>query len=257
MLLSRPDPARAARVRCLVIADIHANLAAFETVLSTAGTYDEIWCLGDIIGYGPDPNECFDLLRQQRFVAVAGNHDWAAVGRLDLAEFNPAARAAAEWTARELRPENHRFVDSLPVKYLKEGYTLVHGSVRMPIWEYIDEAGVAWDNMALMETRYCLVGHTHVPLLHIDGDSFRKRARTVALDGESVSLKLGDERLILNPGSVGQPRDGDPRSAYMLLDTDSGEATIRRVDYAIGKTQARMYKAGLPDRMAFRLSLGR
>jgi diadenosine tetraphosphatase ApaH/serine/threonine PP2A family protein phosphatase len=127
-----------------------------------------------------------------------------------------AARAAAEWTGDALSPESRLFVESLPVKLHAQNYTLVHGSVRMPIWEYVDDPSVAWDNMELMDTRYCLVGHTHIPRLHVNGNGAEGRARQVGLSGDTVSLKLGDERLILNPGSVGQPRDGDPRAAALM-----------------------------------------
>jgi diadenosine tetraphosphatase ApaH/serine/threonine PP2A family protein phosphatase len=243
-------------VHCLVIADVHANLAAFEAVLAAAPRFDEIWCLGDIVGYGPDPNECIELLRQYRHIAVAGNHDWAAIGRLDLSDFNPAARAAAEWTAEQLSLDSRRYIGSLPVQHQKEGFTAVHGSVRFPVWEYIDEPRVAWENMALMETKYCLVGHTHIPVMYV-ANGWRGRAREIALAGSSAALKLADKQAILNAGSVGQPRDGDPRAAYLILDTASSEAQLRRVDYAIDRTRGRMERFGLPDRNAFRLALGR
>ncbi|MGQ9553910.1 MAG: metallophosphoesterase family protein [Anaerolineae bacterium] len=243
-------------MRYLVIADVHANLAAFETVLSSAPVFDEIWCLGDIVGYGPDPNECIELLRQHRHIAVAGNHDWAVIGRLDLDDFNPMARAAVEWTASELSGDNRRYLEGLPVLLQKEGITIVHGSVRFPVWEYIDEPAIAWENMALLETQYCLVGHTHVPIMYI-ANGWRRRARAIALVGTSVALKLADRQVILNVGSVGQPRDGDPRAAYVMLDMASGAAELHRVDYPIDRTRRRMERVGLPNRNAFRLALGR
>lgn len=243
-------------MRYLVIADVHANLAAFETVLSSVPAFDEIWCLGDIVGYGPDPNECIELLQQHRHIAVAGNHDWAAIGRLDLDDFNPMARAAVEWTASELSGDNRRYLERLPVLLQKEGVTIVHGSVRFPVWEYIDEPAIAWENMALLETQYCLVGHTHVPIMYI-ANGWRRRARAIALVGTSVALKLADRQVILNVGSVGQPRDGDPRAAYVMLDMASGAAELHRVDYPIDRTRRRMERVGLPNRNAFRLALGR
>jgi len=243
-------------VLCLVIADVHGNLAAMEAVISAAGDFDEIWCLGDMVGYGPDPNECVSLLQQFPHVAVAGNHDWAAVGLVSLDDFNPWARAAAEWTAENLEPSVRAYLQNLPVEMQKEKFTLVHGSPRSPVWEYIDSAPVAWRNMELLETPYCLVGHTHVPALFVDLGAILRRARHVRVAGDVVRFKFGRARVIANPGSVGQPRDGDYRAAYMILDTEAGQAEIRRVAYDVEATQRRMLELGLPSRNAYRLSLG-
>jgi predicted phosphodiesterase len=242
-------------VRCLLIADVHANLAALEAVLEAAGEFDEIWCLGDVVGYGPDPDDCLSRLRRHPLVAVAGNHDWAAIGRLDLFEFNPSARAAAEWTAGQLQPESRQYLDRLPVCQRQVAFTLVHGSVRHPIWEYVDDPQVARENLDLQVTPYCLVGHSHVPLLYR-----RATAEGVAdeyvLRGDRSKVLLAGHQVILNPGSVGQPRDGDPRAAFALLDTEATTVELRRVSYAVRVTQERIAAAGLPDRNAARLSLG-
>lgn len=243
-------------MRCLVIADIHANLAAFEAVLAAAGEFNEIWCLGDIVGYGPDPDACVALLRGYPHVAVAGNHDWAAIGRLDLYEFNPSARAAAEWTSSQLRPESREYLEGLATSHSQGAFTLVHGSVRHPIWEYVDEPSVARQNFELLRTNYCLVGHTHVPVLYTMADAGSGSVDELPLDGDDVGLRLGARPVILNPGSVGQPRDGDPRAAFALLDPDAAEVELRRVRYPIPATQQRIVTVGLPHRNAARLALG-
>ncbi|MHB0876539.1 MAG: metallophosphoesterase family protein [Anaerolineae bacterium] len=243
-------------VRCLVIADVHANLAAFEAVLMAAGDFDEIWCLGDIVGYGPDPDECVALLRRYPHVAVAGNHDWAAIGRLDLYEFNPSARAAAEWTSSQLQPRSRRYLESLGICHKRDLFTLVHGSVRHPVWEYIDEPVVASENLDLLSTPYCLVGHTHVPLLYTKGLAATGPADELIIEGDRTTIMLGARPLILNPGSVGQPRDGDPRAAFALIDPDAGTVELRRVSYAVPTTQERIATVGLPHRNAARLALG-
>ncbi|MEA3459769.1 MAG: metallophosphoesterase family protein, partial [Chloroflexota bacterium] len=185
-------------MRYLVISDIHSNLAAFEAVLADAGEYDKVWCLGDLVGYGPRPNECIERLRQLDHVCVAGNHDWAAIGKLDLEDFNADARRACLWTRKTLSPENWKFLESLPerLEFPDLDFTLVHGSPRHPIWEYILSPFTAEANFAHFDTRFCLVGHTHVPTV------FRQRPWD---PGElSNPLHLGEERLIINPGSVGQ-----------------------------------------------------
>jgi predicted phosphodiesterase len=242
-------------MRYLIIADIHANLAAFETVLAAAGNYDEIWCLGDLVGYGPDPEACVELLRQKPHVAVAGNHDWATIGRLDMADFNPAARAAIEWTAEHIGGDTRAYLQSLPVRERRGDFTLVHGSPRAPIWEYVDEPSVALENMEHFDTPHCLVGHSHIPMLYVMGE--RRGVREVFLQGDMIGVRFADARSIFNPGSVGQPRDGDPRAAYAVLDSDTGLAELHRVEYPVQVTQRRMLKVGLPTRSAYRLTLGR
>ena len=160
-------------MRYAIIADIHANLAAFEAVLGDIkqkGGVEEIWCLGDIVGYGPDPHQCIELLRQYNHVCVAGNHDWAAIGKIDTSYFNPDAAAACQWTARQLSPDDIQYLESLPLTIEKDDFTLVHGSPREPIWEYIISTSIAARNFAFFQSQFCLVGHSHVPAVFKDED---------------------------------------------------------------------------------------
>ncbi len=243
-------------MRCAVISDIHANLAALDAVLADLGEQAEaIWCLGDVVGYGPDPNECVARLVERGVVSIAGNHDWACLGKLDLDDFNPDARQACLWTAEHLSDESRAFLEGLPVSRVLADITLVHGSPRAPIWEYLMSAETALENLAFFETRICLVGHTHVPLaFHIPDEEARICRRRWLQDGDTFSLRSG--RWIVNPGGIGQPRDGDPRAAYLLLDTETLEAQIRRVPYAVETTQRRMLEAGLPGNLIQRLAFG-
>ncbi|MFQ5858889.1 MAG: metallophosphoesterase family protein [Anaerolineae bacterium] len=241
-------------MRVLVLSDIHANLAALNHVLEEAGDVDAIWCLGDVVGYGPDPNTCVDRLRELRPEHwLAGNHDWAALGKLEIADFNPMARLAALWTREQLTPANISFLHTLPASVkASEQFTLAHGSPRHPIWEYVLDTRTAAANFAHFDTPYCLVGHTHVPVIyrhkngHVDAPAYTL--------GEPI--ELGDGRLIINPGGVGQPRDGDPRASYLILDTEGLAVTYHRVAYPIQETQARMSAAGLPPRLITRLNYG-
>jgi len=242
-------------MRYAIIADIHANLAALRAVLEDIerqGGVEEIWCLGDIIGYGPDPHECIELLRQHKHVCVAGNHDRAAIGKLDLADFNPDAAAACRWTAHELLPEDIQYLESLPLRMEKDGFTLTHGSPREPIWEYVISTSIAEQNFHFFQTPYCLVGHSHVPMVFRDEDGSCTFSRWSA----NVGLALGKIRLIINPGGVGQPRDGDPQASYAIYDSEARIIRLHRLPYDINATQARMMEKGLPVRLAMRLSYG-
>ncbi|MBC7259390.1 MAG: metallophosphoesterase family protein [Chloroflexi bacterium] len=242
-------------MRCLIVSDIHGNLAAFDAVLQAATDYDQVWCLGDIVGYGPDPRECIQRLRSLPFVAVAGNHDWAATKRLDLDEFNADAQQAVIWTYEQLSPAERDFLAQLPERLVIGQFTLVHGSPRYPIWEYILQPSVARANFAHFDTPYCLVGHTHVPMIFaLTDDGSRCRTYSPRPDG---SLALDDApRMIINPGSVGQPRDGIPLAAYAMLDTDAMTLTFHRQPYPIEETQRRMDERDLPRRLIARLSFG-
>ncbi len=242
-------------MRVLVLSDIHANLAALEQVLEDAGQVDAVWCLGDVVGYGPDPNECIDLLRSIKPEHwLAGNHDWAALGKLDISDFNPMARVAALWTREQLTPENRAFLERRPTRERATDprFTLAHGSPRHPVWEYILDLQTAAVNFAHFDTPYCLVGHTHVPVI------FQQLNSRVGVSpfAPSQPIQLTEERLIINPGSVGQPRDGDPRASYLILDTEALTVTLRRTPYPIEETQTRMRKAGLPARLISRLAYG-
>ena len=242
-------------MRCAIIADVHSNLAAFTSVLDDIerrGGVEEVWCLGDVVGYGPDPHRCLELLRQYNHICVAGNHDWAAVGRVDTSAFNPDATAACQWTAQQLSPEDKEYLNSLPLTIEKGDFTLVHGSPREPIWEYVISAGIAAENFAFFQSRFCLVGHSHVPLI------FRYEGGSCPFNRFSpdIRLVLGKSRLIINPGGVGQPRDGDPRASYAIYDSEDGVVRLYRIPYDIEATQAKMMKEGLPIRLVTRLSYG-
>jgi predicted phosphodiesterase len=243
-------------MRYAIVSDIHANLAAFEAVLAEIGDgVDRIWCLGDLVGYGPDPNECVDLARQHDMICVVGNHDKACLGGLDLIEFNPDARRACRWTIEQLTPENRAFLDGLSEKIILSEFTLVHGSPRAPVWEYITQSEAARENMAAFDTQVCLVGHTHVPLAFYLASESALACERRWLSGVGP-LHLDAGRWILNPGSVGQPRDGDPAASYMILDVDSMMVEVHRVAYPVEETQQRMEKAGLPGNLILRLSFG-
>ena len=241
-------------MRCLVVSDVHANLLALEAVVADAEHFDAIWCLGDVVGYGPDPNDCVALLRQHELVCLAGNHDWAALDKLNLASFNTDARAAATWTQHMLSPETRSFLDALPSSHQEGDFALAHGSPRQPVWEYILDPLVASINFMHFSSRFCLVGHTHTAAVfrqNINGDGCR-----VHFPQYGTPIPLDSARLIINPGSVGQPRDSDPRAAYAILETDQMMWEHRRVEYPIQETQNRMRQHGLPHRLVARLQYG-
>lgn len=235
----------------LIVSDIHGNLGAFEAVLADAGEFDMIWSLGDIVGYGPRPNECIAKLNEYDHLAIPGNHDWGVLGKLDLTGFNQDAREANLWTRGELLPESRAYLEALPQTIEQEGFSLAHGSPRYPIWEYLFYPREATASFGHFETTVCLVGHTHVPRIFRLTDPGRP-CEVLRLP-EEKAVQLDDHRYIINPGSVGQPRDRDPRAAYMLLDTQARVFQHRRVSYEIAETQQLMRKSGLPHRQAARL----
>ncbi|MFN8474617.1 MAG: metallophosphoesterase family protein [Anaerolineae bacterium] len=242
-------------MRILVISDIHANAAALNAVLEDAGSFDRVWCLGDLVGYGPDPNACVERVRElRRYQCLAGNHDWAVLEKLDLSDFNSDARLAALWTQKQLTPDNRAFLDArlATIGPLEDRYFLAHGSPRHPIWEYILDEVIAEENFPYFQTQVCFVGHTHVPMIYVQ-ENGAVRPISPAIDRP---FPLGENRLIINPGSVGQPRDGDPRASYAILDPDQETVTHRRVPYPIEQTQAKMVEVHLPRRIIDRLSYG-
>jgi diadenosine tetraphosphatase ApaH/serine/threonine PP2A family protein phosphatase len=242
-------------VNYLILSDIHANLAAMEAVLDDAPDFDEIWCLGDLVGYGPNPNECIELIQEYPHLSLAGNHDWGALGKLDLSSFNTVARAANAWTRSELTPEAKDYLNSLPPRVERDDFCLVHASPREPIWEYVLDTSLAYVNFEHFSTKFCLVGHTHVPL---GFELYEQQRRCKPLIPPlSAPVELGPRRLIINPGSVGQPRDGDPRASYAMLDTERMTWEFRRVSYPIEITQERMRARGLHRRLISRLEMGR
>jgi diadenosine tetraphosphatase ApaH/serine/threonine PP2A family protein phosphatase len=241
-------------MRVAVISDIHGNLHALETVLLDVESegIDEMWCLGDVVGYGAKPNECCDLVRERAAVALCGNHDLAVLGAIDVADFSGDAGTAARWTAGVLDDERRTWLASLQPSGSRDGVGLYHASPRDPVWEYVLSEHVALLALRATRTPLVLVGHSHVALaLGLEGEGI---AGGLAQGGTELDLR--GRRYLLNPGSVGQPRDGDPRAAWLLLDLAAGTATFRRVAYPIAETQAEIRAAGLPDALASRLEHG-
>jgi predicted phosphodiesterase len=242
-------------VKVAVISDIHANRHALEAVLEdvSGSEAERLWCLGDLVGYGGDPDACVELTRRHSDICLAGNHDLAVVGELPLGEFSRGASLAARWTQTVMQEENLRFLSSLSPQYVDEMVGLYHASPRDPIWEYVLSALLAELCLDEQPHRVCLVGHSHVAL------SFVRRRDELAT-GEpqrgGVELDLSDSEWLLNPGSVGQPRDSDPRAAWMLLDLDDWRASYRRTEYDIAGAAAAIRAARLPDSLADRLQYG-
>ena len=242
-------------MRACVISDIHGNLHALEAVLAAvAGEEpDEVWCLGDLVGYGPRPNDCCRLVGDGAAVSLVGNHDLGVLGALDLDEFSHDAAASARWTATVLEVGARDYLESLRPDGSREGVGLYHASPRDPVWEYVLSAEVAAASLLTAREGLVLVGHSHVALaFSLTG---RSLAGGLAPDGSELSLGES-ERWLLNPGSVGQPRDGDPRAAYLVLDLDAGRAVFRRVPYEIERTQQEIVERGLPSTLADRLEHG-
>jgi predicted phosphodiesterase len=293
-------------MRVLILSDIHANLVALETVLRTAsGQYDTVWCLGDVVGYGPRPNECVELMREQAALCIMGNHDWAVLDRpgINVDDFNPNARQAVLWTREVLTAPNRQYLEQLlvtPVRPpgLKE-LLLTHASPRQPVWEYIETPSVAIENFAIFSEQLCFVGHTHKPAIYLwrlqdddqqdsgaheidfshddsdnDSDNYldspdpflgeqrvtHSRVTVLCLQPQPnsrIQLDVSERRrMIVNPGSVGQPRDRDVRAAYAIFDTDKRILDYQRVTYPIELTQNQMRAVNLPRRLIDRLSFG-
>lgn len=241
-------------MRVAVISDIHANLHALEAVLEAidADPPDALWCLGDLVGYGPRPNEVIALTRERAALGLLGNHDLGVLGRLDLDEFSPDAAASAVWTQTVLLDEHRAYLESLSPEAKTEGAELYHASPRDPVWEYVITEESARAALEATVAPVVLVGHSHIALAitltdgRLEGD--------LAPEGSEIGLDEG--RWLLNPGSVGQPRDGDPRAAWLELDLPSGKARFHRVPYEIARTQEEIRERGLPDSLAERLAHG-
>jgi diadenosine tetraphosphatase ApaH/serine/threonine PP2A family protein phosphatase len=239
-------------VRVAVLSDIHANLVALDAVLAAIGSVDAVWHLGDVVGYGPDPDGVVDRLDAVGAIGVAGNHDLAALGGPEIDWFNPDARSAMEWTRRRIGEPTRRWLADLPKTRTEAGMTLVHGSPRDPVWEYVTSVPAARTNLAALETPIGLHGHTHVPIAWIERDG---RIEALApTDGSTWRHDTG--RALLNPGSVGQPRDGDPRASWLELDTETGRGRWHRVTYDVAAVRSAIADVGLPRRLGDRLPLG-
>jgi diadenosine tetraphosphatase ApaH/serine/threonine PP2A family protein phosphatase len=241
-------------MKVLILSDIHGNRTALEAVLEAAGTYDAVWCLGDIIGYGPDPNDCVALIRDlPDLVCLRGNHDSAVIGLTEKSKFNPAAQVVLKWTEDQLNPKHRQYLQSLSPQEVVGDVTLAHASPRDPVWEYIMDVYTATANFEYFDTPYCFVGHSHLPVLYYLKPEKKLANVTFVYPGESTTLP---ENSIVNPGSVGQPRDHDPRAAFTIFDTEEKTWTQHRVNYDISEVQKRMTMAGIPLEYIQRLDLG-
>ena len=244
-------------LRALIVSDVHSNLEAFSSVIEDAGSrggFDEVWSLGDLVGYGPDPGAVIATLGGFTHRAVAGNHDLASVGLLGLEEFNPYAEAANRWTSSVLSAEERDYLSSFPLRMEVGEFTFAHGSPRDPVWEYVVSIWIATENFGHFDTLRCLVGHSHVPFIcRLD----EEKGAVFIGPRYGVPRHLGEDRLIINPGSVGQPRDGDPRAAYAIYDSGQESVTHYRVRYDIATTQKKMRTHGLPEYLVERLDYGR
>lgn len=240
-------------MRIAVLSDIHSNLVALEAVLARIGDVDAIWHLGDVVGYGPEPDAVVERLAGLGAIGVLGNHDVVAIGEDDASEFNPEARTAALWTRDTIATTTRDWLADLPRRREEGEYTLVHASPRDPIWEYVLSSRTADECFPAFTTRHCLHGHTHVPVAYVERAGGGVEP-TSPRDGTHLGLAGG--RTLLNPGSVGQPRDGDPRASWATLDTDRAEISWHRVPYDIAATQARMRALRLPERLVTRLDVG-
>ena len=238
-------------MKVAVLSDIHANLVALETVLEAIGAVDALWVCGDTVGYGPDPSDVLALLIERKATIVAGNHDRAVARNEDLELFNRPAALAARMHQSWLSAAERDTLAALPITLETADVTLCHGSLRDPLWEYVTNPRSAAASLALAKTAHCCAGHTHVPALFNEGPDGERPGRPRY--ETPYPLK---PRAFLNPGSVGQPRDGDPRAAYAVLDLDAGTVTFHRSSYRVDETQRRIRDRGLPAIFADRLAFG-
>ena len=241
-------------MRIGIISDIHSNLEALRSVLADLKekSVDRLVCLGDVVGYGPQPNACVELVQDFADDAVLGNHDAGAIGKTPVQQFNPYARIAIQWTREVLTPENYRFLSELPMMVILDDGTFVHASPGHPEeWEYLTECHGAKPEFDAFRTHLCFIGHSHVPV------AFCREKNRVWRVRDQQLLIQEEIRYIINAGSVGQPRDGDPRACYGIYDTRTAQFEYFRVPYDITRTQMEMREAGLPDFLIRRLAVGR
>lgn len=268
--------------RLAILSDIHGNLPALEAVLADieAAGLDELWCLGDVVGYGAEPDECARLVSEHCSVCLAGNHDLAALGELDVAAFSPNAATAVEWTRANAAPETLDFLRTLEPSDTSHEVALYHASPRDPVWEYVLWPDQAAECLAVQAARVSLIGHSHVALFFVEQPQPEGGAAITLASGETVGgpsgaggvwgreeprgaqagggteLDLSEGRWLVNPGSVGQPRDGDPRAAWLELDIEGWSATYRRIEYDVERAAMAISEAGLPEQLAQRLHIG-
>jgi diadenosine tetraphosphatase ApaH/serine/threonine PP2A family protein phosphatase len=248
-------------MRVLVLSDIHSNIVALDAVLAeAAGAYDAVWNLGDTIGYGPRPNECMATMQRISTEWIAGNHDLACIGskKVDITEFNHDARTANVWNGKQLEKQYLSYLDTLPIAIPIDPvhHYIVHGSPLDPVWEYLLTPQQAVLNWQSIPQQVCLIGHSHVQIFIRQTEQQTIEGPMVPGRGTPLPLLPG-ERYFINPGSVGQPRDGDARAAYAILDTDNQHIEFGRVKYDIGLTQRQMQEHHLPDMLIRRLQYGR
>jgi predicted phosphodiesterase len=239
-------------MRVAVLSDIHTNLAALDAVIASFGSVDAVWHLGDVVGYGPEPDGVVERLAEVGAVGVRGNHDAAALGGDEIEWFNPDARRAMEWTRGRIAASTRDALTAIPERHAEGPFSLVHGSPREPLWEYIVSVPIARANLATLTTPFGFYGHTHLPMVFVEQDG--TVAQIEPRDGSTFSL--AGWRALVNPGSVGQPRDGMPTASYLVLDTDAERCSWHRVAYDIAAVQGAMADAGLPRRLIERLSYG-
>ena len=242
-------------MRLALLSDIHSNLPALEAVLADieAAGIEESWCLGDVVGYGAQPDECADLVRERCAVCLVGNHDLAALEQLDISTFSPAAAAAVHWTRERMSDSTRELLESLEPADETREVGLYHASPRDPIWEYVLWPDQAAECMESQASRVSFVGHSHVALLFSDQPDGEVRGSQA---GAGTELAIGEGKWLINPGSVGQPRDGDARAAWLELDTDSWRAIYHRIPYDIDRAASAIEEAGLPGALARRLYVG-
>jgi diadenosine tetraphosphatase ApaH/serine/threonine PP2A family protein phosphatase len=242
-------------MRIALLSDVHGNLPAFEAVLADVETQsaDEVWCLGDLVGYGAQPDGCVELARARCDMSLAGNHDLVVTGDIPIEDFSSSAAAAARWTQENIAAETVEYLRGLEASEPEREPALFHASPRDPVWEYVLSGWQADECMDLMEARVGAIGHSHVALWFQRGED-GKVAGSAAEAG--LERDLSEGRWLVNPGGVGQPRDGDPRAAWLLLDTDTWSATWRRVEYPIDEAARAIEEAGLPKVLAERLYSG-
>jgi diadenosine tetraphosphatase ApaH/serine/threonine PP2A family protein phosphatase len=266
-------------MKTAILSDIHGNLEALEAVLrdiDSTGGVDRYWCLGDTVDYGPQPHQCLERVRQLGALSIIGNHDAAVSGKVDYRkDFSGDFVAITSWTEEHLPAEDKAFLAALPVRIETAGFTLVHGSPRDPFWEYILDRERATENLPYIKTKYCLVGHTHVSAFFdfnhqvISGEliPFSKEAdKKYFKDGkfsfdfkpseQNNIIKLNSERLIINPGAVGQQRTKDPRAAYAVYNDSDATVELRRVEYNVATTRQKMVEVGLPEWLSNKLAAG-
>jgi diadenosine tetraphosphatase ApaH/serine/threonine PP2A family protein phosphatase len=245
-------------VLAAVLSDIHANVQAFSSVLADADALgvDEVWCLGDVVGYGADPDACTDQVRERCDTCLAGNHDLAVLGALDIDSFSEAAALAVEWTRTNVGEDTLAFLRELEPAAERQEIGLFHASPRDPVWEYVLSAEQADAGIDANPRRTGLIGHSHVALFFSRPDGGSQDDTRGAQASDGALLELGGGAWLINPGSVGQPRDGDPRAAWLELDTEAETARFHRVAYDIDRAAKPIVAAGLPSRLADRLYTG-